>query len=470
MSDSSPSPSTAPAPGEEQPSPFIERRSGELITARDWNEMQRQVRLLLMSHTHVGGHHGPPLSGLAVGEKAQLAVASVSTSGDVRVQGDLRVQGTVFLGALTLTDALAELERELGRLAEGLGDLQSHLPTGGDESTRAPVGSRLQVVASIGSTQHLGELRCLLGQPGMLAVAQGFWEPGDGGGGIFVWSDVPQPEDGGLHLIPGDGASLEQTGRENLQESPTGAPGWQRLIQGPLNVRWFGARGDGASDDTPALRRALVAAQAHGSLHFPRGVYRVQETLVLPAGPLQIRGDGAATPFASGSPGSESPGIEYSRSGSSGSVLHFVGQDGAILQSPTTGAGPLTLEHLSLRGPGAQTNSIGIHLGEAAEGEPAPGGACRVWNVQLVDLGIGLDLGAACDGTYYSLQTLRCGVGIRAQKPVTGHLLIDWRAEGCQTAAALHAQAEVQRLGERLRNNQANVLELSAQKDEGESP
>lgn len=450
MSDFSPSPSTSTSPGEEQPSPFIERKSGELITARDWNEMQRQMRLVIMSHTHVGGHQGPPLSGLAVGEKAQLAVASVSTSGDVRVQGDLRVQGTLYLGAQTLADSLAELERELGRLAEGMGEIQSHLPNGGDEGTRSAAGSRLQVVASIGSTQHLGELRCLLGQPGMLAAAQGFWEPGDGGGGLFVWSERPQPDDGGLHLIPGDGASLEQTGRENPQASPTGAPGWQRLIQGPLNVRWFGARGDGVSDDTPALRQGLVAAQAHGSLHFPRGVYQVHETLVLPPGPLHLRGEGASSP--------------------SGSVLRFTGQDSALFQYPTAGTGPLTLENLSLQGLGSHTNSIGIHLGEVGESSPAPGGACRVWNVQLVDLGVGLELGAACDGTFYSLQTLRCGAGIRAQQPVTGHLLFDWRAEGCQTAAALHAQAEVQRLGERLRNNQENVIEISAQKGEGESP
>lgn len=46
-----------------------------------------------------------------------------------------------------------------------------------------------------------------------------------------------------------------------------------------LSVRDFGARGDGKSDDGPAIRRALEAAAAAKSpvrLHFPAGTYRIE--------------------------------------------------------------------------------------------------------------------------------------------------------------------------------------------------
>ena len=46
-----------------------------------------------------------------------------------------------------------------------------------------------------------------------------------------------------------------------------------------LSVRDFGARGDGRSDDGPAIRRALEAAAAAKSpvrLHFPAGTYRIE--------------------------------------------------------------------------------------------------------------------------------------------------------------------------------------------------
>src|ERR1700743_2732818 len=42
----------------------------------------------------------------------------------------------------------------------------------------------------------------------------------------------------------------------------------------PLNVRDFGAKGDGAADDTRAINSALAAAHAEGArLYFPAGTY-----------------------------------------------------------------------------------------------------------------------------------------------------------------------------------------------------
>ncbi|MEZ3157328.1 glycosyl hydrolase family 28-related protein [Microbacterium sp. BWR-S6Y] len=64
-----------------------------------------------------------------------------------------------------------------------------------------------------------------------------------------------------------------------------------------VNVRDHGARGDGAADDSAAVRRALEVAQIRGqpaTIYFPRGAYLLAAgTLTVPAGhPMTIRGDG----------------------------------------------------------------------------------------------------------------------------------------------------------------------------------
>ena len=63
------------------------------------------------------------------------------------------------------------------------------------------------------------------------------------------------------------------------------------------NVKEFGAVGDGATDDTQSIRHAL--ADGDGVLHFPRGIYRLTETVEIPLGqrgPAGVSGDhGAAT-------------------------------------------------------------------------------------------------------------------------------------------------------------------------------
>jgi hypothetical protein len=59
------------------------------------------------------------------------------------------------------------------------------------------------------------------------------------------------------------------------------------------NVRDFGARGDGTSDDTLAITHAIV--KGDGRLHFPRGEYRITQPLQIALqahGRISIDGDG----------------------------------------------------------------------------------------------------------------------------------------------------------------------------------
>lgn len=61
------------------------------------------------------------------------------------------------------------------------------------------------------------------------------------------------------------------------------------------SVRDFGAVGDGKADDTSAIQRAIDSRM--GELRFPRGTYRITETLRVPlrdVGPVAIVADGSA--------------------------------------------------------------------------------------------------------------------------------------------------------------------------------
>ena len=89
-----------------------------------------------------------------------------------------------------------------------------------------------------------------------------------------------------------------------LPERCSGVPG----AYGPLDVRTFGAKGDGVSDDAAAIQKAIDQAQQVSSLgsaggpsrpvYFPAGLYLVNSSLTIvsthkkDALPLRLYGDG----------------------------------------------------------------------------------------------------------------------------------------------------------------------------------
>lgn len=115
------------------------------------------------------------------------------------------------------------------------------------------------------------------------AVSLGYRVPGDGGGGLFYWdASSSAPPDNGLvfavshplHQSPGRWIRLDSL--------PSATVGNARVSNGPLNVRWFGARGDMTGDDTAAVQSAIDAANG-GSVFFPVGAYTISRELTVPA-------------------------------------------------------------------------------------------------------------------------------------------------------------------------------------------
>ena len=94
---------------------------------------------------------------------------------------------------------------------------------------------------------------------------EGFARPGDGGGGNFYWDyNNPYLLDDNIGIVIT--SSLTPTGRwrrEGFQRLPTSNQYISLIESVPaegINVKWFGAIGDGYLNDTPAIQNAVNAA------------------------------------------------------------------------------------------------------------------------------------------------------------------------------------------------------------------
>jgi len=118
------------------------------------------------------------------------------------------------------------------------------------QATQIVTAARRQPVVSIAA------LKALTPSAGDAVNVLGYAAAGDGGGGTFYYDGSSSAtENGGTIIAPNSGG-----GR------------WIRVYSGPINVRWFGAKGDGVTNDTSAVQAADVAA-AGGKLLFPKGSY-----------------------------------------------------------------------------------------------------------------------------------------------------------------------------------------------------
>jgi hypothetical protein len=96
-----------------------------------------------------------------------------------------------------------------------------------------------------------------------VAYLEGYYTLGDGGGGWFAYApaDTTSADNAGTIIV-------DAVGRR-----------WYRDTQNaPLSVKWFGAKGDGTTDDTTAIRNTIAQGVA---VHLPRGTYLVTDALNL---------------------------------------------------------------------------------------------------------------------------------------------------------------------------------------------
>lgn len=125
------------------------------------------------------------------------------------------------------------------------------------------------------------------------------------------------------------------------KQTPESVPGIHSSLSAAADVRSFGARGDGVSDDSAALQRAIDSLKDGGALFFPKGRYSFSQTLILPSN-IRLQGDAKSS-----------------------TVLLYQGTDKAIVSGERkgraiTGSYYITIENLTLQG--ANDSGTGLYL------------------------------------------------------------------------------------------------------------
>ena len=134
-----------------------------------------------------------------------------------------------------------------------------------------------QPAAPLMDVATIADLRAMAPGSTRAVHVQGYKASGDGGGGMFRYESGQPPgtyrDDGGMTILPAGG---------------NGSAAWLRNQSGEISVKWFGATGDGITNDTEAINAAadyirqsvkLIGGGRGVLLRFPEGTYRVRGSL-----------------------------------------------------------------------------------------------------------------------------------------------------------------------------------------------
>lgn len=222
------------------------------------------------------------------------------------------------LGAAVLSGCVAKAESEV----EALGEAAQALGSG----TNFAIVDTIADLRTIVGTTAIGGA----GSAPTTVIVQGYTNPLDGGGGVFTWiADATTPDDRGTFIVP---SATPRTGC------------WRRLYAGALNVRWFGARGDGQlPGDEGAFQAAINAATAKGGgvVFIPAGDYCIAATVNLPKTfggqpvPISLVGEGPALGFTASTGRRNGSCLRWASTDSQAPMLSYSATDNADVYNHT---------------------------------------------------------------------------------------------------------------------------------------
>lgn len=137
-------------------------------------------------------------------------------------------------------------------------------------------GNRTVFGLEVISVPTISDLRTASASDKQIALVAGYWNPGDGGGGMFY-------RDASSAAAIDDGVAVNST--------PGGR--WIRLSQAAqsVNLRWYGVKGNGIDNDTAGIQAAVNRAVGQGkSLFVSHGNYKVTSAINI-TGNLRIIGE-----------------------------------------------------------------------------------------------------------------------------------------------------------------------------------
>lgn len=171
-----------------------------------------------------------------------------------------------FLGATEATqaileqvnDILTEVQELKTELNRQIATTNETLTTALQAANEAMTSAQSINIRTFNSVEEMKASNTL--KAGALAKTLGFYTAGDGGGANYLVDDTIAEDEA-------DGASIIA-----LQNGLYA----KLLVQDYINVKWFGAKGDGATDDTEAIQKAC---DLNLPVFIPEGTYIVKSTI-----------------------------------------------------------------------------------------------------------------------------------------------------------------------------------------------
>ena len=252
-------------------------------------------------------------------------------------------------------------------------------------------------------------------------------------GGIFGWStDTTSADNGGTVIVP---TAMPRTGC------------WKRIFSGALNVKWFGAMGDGLTLDTTAVLAAVRATSDGGAIYFPAGVYKIDSPIDPGIKALALRGDGWRT--LTGSPWGDSVWTAEPPASPPilGSVIKAIsGSNDAIRLNHATYRG-LSLHDIALLGPGTGT-AAGINAGVGAQSNEI-----KVSNVLIANFKNGIRFNNSLDSTLLDLNVRSCVTGLFFESVVTDTRFYSVNVQDCTDGILARPGSLIRFYGGLFQNN-----------------
>ena len=214
-----------------------------------------------------------------------------------------------------------------------------------------------------------------------------------------------------------------------------------------INVRDWGAKGDGATDDTTAIQAAYNAAPGTGAVVvFPQGTYIISAAIVVPRSNIVTEGCNSEIRTTSAT-------ADHFALGSSAGIANLVFRDISLWASVTKTGGA------GFRGLGIVNNSCwyNVRCSDLGYYGGSPATASRLWNGYDFSLGVGrvyidpaciiisqnngitaasgaelyIDcrilfcasgcyLGGSVGGVYFNGEISQCNIGVLAATTITG--------------------------------------------------